>query len=292
MHRLWLGRRGAGEWHTAVTWVTRSMTQMSSPPSSVKRQDAHVQGSTRPARLRAVLLGAVITSVAALTLGIGGALVLWHRAQPANDFTIDDQTSFQALAGRALTGARDIGGFVRHSAARDLSKVFGLLHRPEGEAALDAGPNMRVQSPAQPANTTTPTRERNFLGTLSDGTPRALATETTLPTAIPLPTEPSLQVVFDRHEVDVTPPLMQRVRLRTAFPPDPLSQATAQETGLVEVVVSVSGTVESAKFVTRPLNVHETMLLSAVKTWRFRPAMRHGHAVRYRLTIPMSSARI
>ena len=86
--------------------------------------------------------------------------------------------------------------------------------------------------------------------------------------------------------------LGNEIRLRSEYSPGPASQATAGQTGLVEVVVSATGTVESAKFVSTPLNVHESMLLSAVKAWRFRPAMRDGQAIRFRLTLPIRRARI
>ena len=126
----------------------------------------------------------------------------------------------------------------------------------------------------------------------SDVREPALTTEPAPTTARPLPVEPPVPVIFDRRDGDVTPPLMQRVRLRSVARPGLLAQATSEQTGLVEVVVSVAGTVESAKFVTRPVNVHESMLLSAVKTWRFRPAMRNGQALRYRLTVPIGKVRV
>ena len=252
--------------------------------------------STRPARLRSVLLVSIIASVVALALGTAGAIGLWHR-KPLDDPTVDGhQPSLQALADRALTGARDVGAFVRDSASRDVSRVISLLQRAEGEAALADGEDMRVPDGTRPTHTAGRDMERrsigNRAGSLSSATLPVVTTDIAPPTVVPVSITPTLHLVFDRRDVDVTPPLMHRVRLRSAFRPGPLSQAISEETGLVEVVVSVSGTVESAKFVTKPFSVHEAMLLSAVKAWRFRPGTRHGHAIRYRLRVPISRVRI
>ncbi len=111
--------------------------------------------------------------------------------------------------------------------------------------------------------------------------------EIVIPTVIPVPTE---SPVLDGRDTRVTPPSIERVRLRHAS--EPLSQGALDEAGLVELVVSASGVVESAKFVTNPLDVHQSMLLSAVKAWRFRPARLNGQAIRYRLRVPISRARI
>ena len=252
--------------------------------------------STRPRRLRAVLLVSIMASVVALALGAAGAIGLWYHAQPLDDPTVDGQPSLQALAGRALTGAREVGAFVRRSATRDLSRAISLLKHAEPRAAPADGEDMQAPNGARPADTAGRTMERSSKGSrperLSHAEGPVLTTDVALPRAVPLSIAPTLHLVFDRRDPNVTPPLMHRVRLRSAIRPGPSSQAASEETGLVEVIVSVSGTVESAKFVTKPVDVHEAMLLSAVKAWRFRPAMRHGYAIRYRLRVPISRVRI
>lgn len=253
--------------------------------------------STKPARLRSVVLVSIIASVVALTLGAAGAIGLWHRAQPLDGPTVDeDPTSLQALADQALTRARDVGTFVRQSASRDVSKVISLLRRTEGEAVFVDGEDVPAHAGARPTHTASREMGRRSIGHrpgwLSPAKLPAITTAIAPHTVGPVSITPTLHLVFDGRDVDVTPPLMHQIRLRSAFHPGPLAQTMPEETGLVEVVVSVSGTVESAKFVTKPFNVHEAMLLSAVKAWRFRPAMRHGRAIRYRLRVPISRVRI
>jgi TonB family protein len=51
--------------------------------------------------------------------------------------------------------------------------------------------------------------------------------------------------------------------------------------GVVEAVVSTTGTVESVKLIASS-TVHHAMILSAVKTWEFRPATKDGQPVRFR----------
>lgn len=267
------------------------------PLSSKKPHEAHDPEPRRPTRLRSVLLVSIVASVVALAMGAAGAIGLWYRAQPPDGPAVHDQPSLQALAGRALTGALDVAEFVRHSASWDLSTVISLLQRTKGREAVTDGDDMQAQGEARPAQAggrkTERLSTRDRPGWQSRAKEPVSATEIALPTAAPVSMVPTLHLVFDRSDVDVTPLVMQRVRLRSAFRAGLLSQATSEaKTGLVEVVVSVSGKVESAKFVTRPFDVHEAMLLSAVKAWRFRPAMRNGYATRYRLRIPISRVRI
>lgn len=269
---------------------------MTTPLAPKKPHESHGKEASRPARLRSVLLVSTVASVVALALGAAGAIGLWYRAQPFDGPEVHDQPSLQALAGRALTEAWDVTEFVRHSASRDLSTVISLLRRTEGSNALTDGDDVQARGGASSAHGGGRTTERLSGGNRPHRPSHAMepvpTTEIALPTAAPVSMASNPHLVFDRRDADVTPPVMRRVRLRSALRPGLPTQVPEAKTGLVEVVVSVSGSVESAKFVTRPFNVHEAMLLSAVKAWRFRPAMRNGYATRYRLRIPISRVRI
>lgn len=284
------------------------MTQMPSPDSSTTPREAHVRRpSGKSARLRSVLLVSVVSSVVALALGVIGAIGLWYRAQPTADSTDNNQSSLHTLAGRAFSGARDLGAFMQDSASRDLSRAIGLLHSGEEDEENEGDEEGALAEwNGQPSNGSPPapaagrTQARDSVTGSVSGRPRSpsqagertLTTDTAPPAGVPAPIDPTLGSMFDSRDTDVTPPRMHQIRLRSESPPGPASQAASGETGLVEVVVSATGTVESAKFVSAPLNVHESMLLSAVKAWRFRPAMRDGQAIRFRLTLPIRRARI
>ena len=263
--------------------------------SSTTPPKAQRTGSSRPARLRSVLVVSLVASAVTLALAGAGAIGFWYLERPYTQTAAHGQ-ALETLAGRAFTTAWDAGALFRDSAARDLSRVISLWRNAGGDPMAADAENMAVRDITQPAGTAGrvmghSSRERPTEGLAHVKGPVVTGTIDP-PTATAVPVEPSLHTVFDRRDIDVTPPRMWRVRLRRASLPGPFSRHTSDQAGLVEVVVSVSGAVESAKFVTRPLNVHEAMLLSAVKAWRFRPAMKNGQAIRYRLTMPIRRARI
>ena len=112
--------------------------------------------------------------------------------------------------------------------------------------------------------------------------------------------EAPLFMVFDNSYSDVEPPGTDEIRLRTDLLPGLMSElesvqgdegVAVQTVGLVEVTVSEFGQVEKARLISAPANIHESMLLSAIKAWRFTPAKRHGQAVRYRQVMPIAVAR-
>ena len=59
----------------------------------------------------------------------------------------------------------------------------------------------------------------------------------------------------------------------------------------IEVVVDESGDVQHVKLLSRPSPVLAAMLLSAAKTWKFRPAFHDGEPVRYRLRLDVTTTR-
>lgn len=82
----------------------------------------------------------------------------------------------------------------------------------------------------------------------------------------------------------VSPPVALRPQLPRELPPS----VKRSDVRLIELVISPAGTVESVKLVGAPRNVHDSMLLSAVKAWEFVPAVKDGVPVRYRKTITVA----
>ena len=58
--------------------------------------------------------------------------------------------------------------------------------------------------------------------------------------------------------------------------------------GVLDLLISESGRVVAARLVTPAARRQEQVMLSAAKTWRFSPALRHGKPVRYRLSMPIT----
>ena len=92
-------------------------------------------------------------------------------------------------------------------------------------------------------------------------------------------------IVYTSEDAGVIAPRIDRSRL-PANPPLGVSQ---DEIPQVEVVISATGEVESVKLITQPARVNAAMMLSAVKNWRFLPALREGQPVRYRMRLRLTN---
>jgi hypothetical protein len=91
--------------------------------------------------------------------------------------------------------------------------------------------------------------------------------------------------VYSAADAEVAPPALVRTRL----PIEPSPGVRADEVPEVEVVVSAAGDVESVRLLTQSAGVGPSMMLSAIKNWRFHPATRDGQPVRYRLRIRLTN---
>ena len=74
--------------------------------------------------------------------------------------------------------------------------------------------------------------------------------------------------------------------------PKPVSPAEARAQGVegdvvLEIVIDRTGAVESARALKPSGYGFEQAALAAVRAYRYRPAMRDGHAVRVRMRVPM-----
>jgi hypothetical protein len=86
---------------------------------------------------------------------------------------------------------------------------------------------------------------------------------------------------YSSSDAAVLAPDLVRPPLRKGLPPG----VRMEDLPEVELVVSSTGEVESAKFVTPMRGVKATVMLSVVKAWHFEPATLDGKPVRYRLRV-------
>jgi hypothetical protein len=91
--------------------------------------------------------------------------------------------------------------------------------------------------------------------------------------------------VYSAVDTEIVPPEL----VRPHVPKDPPPGVRSEDLPVAEVVVSATGEVESVKLVTQPVRVLAAMMLSAVKNWRFEPAMRDGRPVRYRMRLRLTN---
>jgi hypothetical protein len=90
--------------------------------------------------------------------------------------------------------------------------------------------------------------------------------------------------VYGAADSDVTPPLP----LSRQFPEGVPVGVPAARIGTLDLIVGKTGDVEFVKLHTPMNRYHERMIVSAVKAWRYIPALRAGKPVRFKLTISVN----
>jgi hypothetical protein len=95
--------------------------------------------------------------------------------------------------------------------------------------------------------------------------------------------------IYSSADRDVEPPVPIQPKIPTALPADEREENLT----VVDLIISDDGQVESLRLVRPARGVRETMILSAVKAWRFQPALRNAQPVRYskRVWLSLASAR-
>jgi hypothetical protein len=111
----------------------------------------------------------------------------------------------------------------------------------------------------------------------------ALAAAPDAPVAAPASTEAPAAVVDDtiysEKDRDVVPPQTSEIL------PGPTFARWTTRTNAMEVIVSETGDVERVRLVTPPQRMPDMIVLSRAKVWKFKPAMKDGRPVRYRLLL-------
>ena len=86
--------------------------------------------------------------------------------------------------------------------------------------------------------------------------------------------------IYSAQDVDVRPPQMLEADL-----PRPAVMNWPTIKNSMELVVTEDGTVQRVKWLTYHERMPDVMLLSRAKLWKFSPALKDGHPVRYRLVV-------
>ena len=85
--------------------------------------------------------------------------------------------------------------------------------------------------------------------------------------------------IYSAADRDVIPPQTEEKL------PGPTISSWNTRTNAMEVIVSQTGAVERVRLVTPPQRMPDMFALSRAKVWMFRPAMKDGRPVRYRLLL-------
>ena len=92
---------------------------------------------------------------------------------------------------------------------------------------------------------------------------------------------------YSNEDRDAIPPVAVS-RVFPTWTPRNAVERTALYEGILYLVITETGSVESASLVRSVHPTYDPVLLEAARTWRFRPAVVDGQAVRYQLTIPVT----
>ncbi|MFO7691452.1 MAG: hypothetical protein R6V57_00045 [Vicinamibacterales bacterium] len=244
------------------------------PPRDEENVPA-IQAASAPApqpeawwRRRAVHIAGA-TALTVLFLAAGSAW-LWRAASPPPPGSVDRR----GPVARAVSAAGESVSDAAAGSARTVARWFGLVatDRPTAVPAVEA-----VEAPATPGST--PARRPAARKPVPAAPTPAFGMD-----SMPPPTTPDT-TVYSNVDTEVVPPALVRSRL----PADPPPGVRADALPEVEIVVSAAGEVESVKLVTEQAGVLPSMMLSAIKSWRFRPATRDGEPVRYRLRMRLTN---
>lgn len=93
------------------------------------------------------------------------------------------------------------------------------------------------------------------------------------------------ETIYSGDDDGVTPPRPIGRQLSTASQP---RNSAVPPTGRLEILVNRSGRVESVRLETPKNGYHDRMIVSAVKAWRYRPALRNGKPVRYFMVVSIT----
>ena len=206
-------------------------------------------------------------------------------AAPASDASPGTASAADAAGSTPLDTATSVAGAAEAPPVDTATSVAGAAEAPPVDTAtsvagaagappLDAATSVAGAAGAPPldAATSVPARDEGRRGEAQEGGGAEVASS-----------EPA-ERIYSSNDIGVTPPVTVRPQMPVLPPPG----VPADALGIVEVVVSDTGEVESVKLLSPPRNVHERMILSAVKTWQFQPAMKDGRAVRFRHLIPIT----
>ena len=214
----------------------------------------------------------VASAAALLVLALPAAAIwLWQAASTPPPGAIDRR----GPAARAVAAA---GKSVSEAAAGGAGAVSRWLGLKAADRPAPAPAAEKVEPPAPgPAPPRRP--GPRMPKPLPPGPDAARA-----PAPAPSPGEPNT-TVYSRVDTEVAPPSLVRSRL----PEGPPLGIPAEGLPEVELVVSSTGEVESVKLVSPQAGVGPSMMLSAIKAWRFHPATRDGEPVRYRLRMRLTN---
>jgi hypothetical protein len=161
---------------------------------------------------------------------------------------------------------------------RTILPAMARRHYQDGRAAFDAGDFSLAIAEGERALALLDDADVGAEGAdLNADVPNLLALASAARTA-------EEEKVYTIADSGVTPPRPLGRQLSAAS----VSRIALPFTGHLEILVGRSGRVEAVKLETPVNGYHDRMLVSAVKAWHYKPAVRNGKAVRFSLVMSIA----
>ena len=164
-----------------------------------------------------------------------------------------------------------------------VDKVMGKPETPAAPVAAAPPPPLPPPSPKKHPKPAAPTVTPGPVAVATSAAPVAIP-RNELPPPVVLGVGPVDDAVYSPSDSAVIPPVL----VRPVLPRQPPPGVPESQIGTIELVVDEQGDVEGVRLISPANRFHERMLVSAAKMWKFRPAFKDGHPVRYRARVRLT----
>jgi len=221
--------------------------------------------------------------LAVFAVSMVGGVWLINRLFASSPSTTEASSS-EAPADESGTPA---GAVTKASSGAPSKKTAGDVLLPAGRRSNAARLSASAVSAAQTAQTRSQTTPL-FAGRESGIAAPPDQSDVPASLQVPFAANPSVgdaatltidQTIYSAENQDVVPP-----QTFDSLPGPTISRWTTR-TNAMELIVSETGVVERVRLVTPPQRMPDIQILSVAKVWKFTPAMKDGHPVRYRLLL-------
>ena len=172
---------------------------------------------------------------------------------------------------------------IDRAAATVRSAVDKVMGKPETPSAPVAAAPPPPPPPKKHPKPAAPTVTPSPVAVATSAAPVAIP-RNELPPPVVLGVGPVDNVVYSPSDSAVIPPVL----VRPVLPRQPPPGVPESQIGTIELVVDEQGDVEGVRLISPANRFHERMLVSAAKMWKFRPAFKDGHPVRYRARVRLT----
>jgi hypothetical protein len=167
---------------------------------------------------------------------------------------------------------------------RTHSSTANSSHRQPGEARKESARSLGVRIPSLVPSLT------SVMAPMPMSMPSRNAANATeiAQTYVIVASEPNKggsDQIYSKSDFEVTPPR----QVYPALPAEPPAALMSRALTVVDLVIAPDGVVERVRLRTTPRDIHEFMLLSAAKAWRFEPALLDGRPVRFLHSVALTS---